>query len=236
MTHPNQDGVLVRQRWNDYAPEQHRVWQTLFDKRVRQLEELVVPEYLQGLATLNLAGDAVPDLARLNERLIAATGWEVIGVTGFLPPRTFFRCLADRRFPSTLTIRAADRLDYVPEPDIFHDVFGHVPLLAIPSYAEYVHRFGQLAAACSDDELERYARIFWFTIEFGLAGNLSDPKVYGSGLISSEADCRNALGRSCTRLPFDPAKVVAQSFSVDCIQEVLFVVPSLASLPRVLEC
>lgn len=139
-------------------------------------------------------------------------------------------------FPTTVTIRTADRLDYVPAPDIFHDVFGHVPLHANPVFADFLHRFGVVAAQAGDPEtIERLARFFWFTVEFGLITEGDQIKVYGSGLISSHADAANALGPTCERRPFSLDAVFEQSFRIDELQPVLFVVEDFAQLFRAVE-
>jgi phenylalanine-4-hydroxylase len=154
-----------------------------------------------------------------------------MGVGGFMPPVVFFRCLAERRFPTTLTIRPRAKLDYLPEPDIFHDVFGHVPLHADPVFADFLQHFGALAAVSpGEKETEEMARLFWFTVEFGLIKEAGRTKVYGSGLISSHGDAANALGPKCDRRPFDLDAVIAQPYEIDRMQDVLFVVDSFDQL------
>jgi phenylalanine-4-hydroxylase len=175
-------------------------------------------------------------LATLNRRLVSRTGWSAVPVEGFLPAGEFFRCLARRMFPTTVTIRPGDRLDYVPEPDIFHDVFGHVPLHADPVFADFLQRFGELAAAAATPEAtERMARLFWFTVEFGLIREAGAVKVYGSGLISSHADAANALGKGCERRPFVLEQVLDQPFRIDDLQPVLFVVEDFGQLFEAVE-
>ena len=139
----------------------------------------------------------------------------------------FFRCLARRRFPTTLTVRPRAQLDYLPEPDIFHDVFGHVPLHAHPAFADFLQEFGALASeAATEEETTAMARLFWFTVEFGLVHEAGRVKIYGSGLISSHGDAANALGPGCQRRPFSLDAVLAQPFDIDRLQDVLFVVES----------
>jgi phenylalanine-4-hydroxylase len=186
--------------------------------------------FLDGAAAIGLRPDAVPDLADVNARLAARTGWAAVAVRGFLPAREFFACLARRRFPTTVTVRPKDRLDYVPEPDIFHDVFGHVPLHADPVFADFLQMFGTRAAGASDDQLTRLTRLFWFTVEFGLIREEGAVKLYGSGLISSAGDAANALSDRCDRRPFSWNAVVAQPFAIDRLQDVLFVIESFEEL------
>jgi phenylalanine-4-hydroxylase len=153
-----------------------------------------------------------------------------VPVDGFLPAGEFFASLARREFPTTITVRPPDQLEYLPEPDIFHDVFGHVPLHANPPFADFLQDFGVRAARAGADELVGYTRLFWFTIEFGLVREEGEVRIYGSGLISSEKDAANALGPLCERRPFSRARVMAQDFRIDDIQPVLFVAEGLEQL------
>jgi len=167
----------------------------------------------------------------VNKRLSRLTGWSAVPVTGFIPAREFFRCLAQRRFPTTITVRPPESLEYVTAPDIFHDVFGHVPLHANTVFADFLKRFGALAAQAIDEEdVTRMARLFWFTVEFGLVREDAEIKLYGSGLISSSADAAGALGPTCDRRPFELEAVMCQPFEIDRLQDVLFVVDSFDQL------
>lgn len=221
----------VTQRWNGYAPEQHAVWATLYRRRMGSLRITASQAFLRGAEAIGLSSEFVPDLADVNRRLGRRTGWAAVPVAGFLPAPLFFACLAERRFPTTVTVRSRDQLDYVPEPDIFHDVFGHVPLHADPIFARFLQEFGARASAARNaDETERMARLFWFTVEFGLVREAGQVKVYGSGLISSHGDAANALGPTCDRRPFSLDAVFAQPFEIDRLQDVLFVVESFDEL------
>ncbi|MEO8215643.1 MAG: phenylalanine 4-monooxygenase [Acidobacteriota bacterium] len=218
---------LVTQKWEEYETEQHSVWSLLYSRRMESLRTTASRAWLEGAATIGLRLDVVPDLTLLNSRLEKRTGWNAVAVSGFIPAPEFFRMLSVRRFPTTITVRKRERLDYVPEPDIFHDVFGHVPLHAHPVFADFLQRFGALATrAKSDEATERMARLFWFTVEFGLIRENGEIKVYGSGLISSADDARNALGPDCDRRPFRLDDVLEQPFRIDELQEVLFIIDS----------
>ncbi len=222
---------FIRQNWASYTDEQHAAWQTLYARRMPALRTSASRVFLDGADAIGLESEFIPDLAILNRRLASRTGWRAVPVDGFLPAQEFFACLAERAFPTTVTIRAMDRLDYVPEPDIFHDVFGHVPLHADPVFADFLQRFGAVASQAQDAELvERLARLFWFTVEFGLIRERGTIKVYGSGLISSHADAANALGPGCDRRPFRLDAVLEQSFRIDELQPVLFVVEHFSQL------
>jgi phenylalanine-4-hydroxylase len=216
---------FTEQHWDAYTREDHEVWSILYERRMKTLATTASRVFLDGARNIGLSSERVPDLRDVNARLGATTGWAAVPVSGFLPARDFFACLAHRRFPTTVTVRPRAQLDYLPEPDIFHDVFGHVPLHSDPVFADFLQRFGQAATlAQSDAGVEAMARLFWFTVEFGLIREGGDVKVYGSGLISSHGDAANALGPKCDRRPFSLGAVMAQPFEIDHFQEVLFVV------------
>lgn len=217
--------AFIEQRYERYDDEAHDVWRLLYARRMETLRETGSEVFLDGMARIGLAPDRVPDLTDINRRLGEATGWAAVGVGGYIPAATFFRCLARRRFPTTLIVRPRAQLDYLPEPDIFHDVFGHVPLHADPVFADFLQGFGALAAESrTEDEITAMARLFWFTVEFGLVRERGKVKVYGSGLVSSHGDAANALGPRCDRRPFVLDEVLAQPFEIDQLQDVLFVV------------
>jgi len=222
---------FIRQDWAAYTDQEHAVWQTLYARRMPALRPSASRVFLAGAEAIGLESEFIPDLAILNRRLGPRTGWSAVPVDGFLPAPDFFASLARKEFPTTVTIRAMDRLDYVPEPDIFHDVFGHVPLHADPVFADFLQRFGAVAARARDPEaVERLARLFWFTVEFGLIREDGVVKIYGSGLISSHADAANALGPGCDRRRFSLNAVLGQSFRIDELQPILFVVEDFGQL------
>jgi phenylalanine-4-hydroxylase len=228
---PGSTSFFITQDWSAYTPEDHAVWKILFERRMTALERTGSRLFLEGAQRIGLGADQVPDLAEVNRRLTPRTGWTAVPVSGFLPAREFFSCLAARRFPTTVTVRPREQLDYVPEPDIFHDVFGHVPLHAHPVFADFLQRFGRGAAsAVTDDQIRAMTRLFWFTVEFGLIREGGEVKVYGSGLISSHGDAANALSPACDRRPFSVAAVLAQPFEIDHLQDVLFVLDSYEQL------
>jgi len=214
-----------------YTPEDHSVWGILFEKRMRELAENGSRVFLDGARVIGLHPDRVPDLREVNRRLSARTGWNAVPVDGFIEPRDFFRCLAQRCFPTTVIVRGMAQLDYLPEPDIFHDVFGHVPLHADPVFADFLQHFGAVAVRARTEEQTRaMASLFWFTVEFGLVREAGRTKVYGSGLISSAGDAANALGPTCERRPLSLDAVVRQPYRIDRLQDVLFVADSFDQL------
>jgi phenylalanine-4-hydroxylase len=231
LSHEVSPSVPTVQNWPGYTDEEHLVWATLYGRRMPALRNTASRVFLRGVDDIGLESECIPELTVLNRRLSRRTGWRAVPVAGFLPAEAFFASLARREFPTTVTIRSAERLDYVPEPDIFHDVFGHVPLHADPVFADFLQRFGAIASAARTPvETERMARLFWFTVEFGLILEKDGVRAYGSGLISSHADAANALGPDCEHRPFDLDQVLDQPFRIDELQPVLFVVRSFDQL------
>ena len=227
---------FTTQDWNAYSADDHRAWSLLYERRMTELDNTGSRLFLDGAERIGLRADSVPDLRDVNARLDPLTGWNAVPVRGFIPAHDFFTCLAGRRFPTTVTVRPLDQLEYLPEPDIFHDVFGHVPLHADPTFAAFLERFGEVALlARTDIETQQMARLFWFTVEFGLVHERGATRVYGSGLISSAGDARNALSDRCERRPFTLDAVIAQPFEIDHFQDVLFVVEDFAQLFEAVE-
>ncbi|HEX7705768.1 MAG TPA: phenylalanine 4-monooxygenase [Thermoanaerobaculia bacterium] len=228
---PILDEFGTRQEWSSYSDGEHTTWGLLWELRMRDLPLQASHAWLRGADSIGLSADQLPDLAQMNRRLAALTGWEAVAVTGYLPADAFFTMLAQRRFPTTIGIRPMSRLDYTPEPDIFHDVFGHVPLHADCLFADFLQAFGARASqATTETERERLTRLFWFTVEFGLVREAGAMRVYGSGLISSSADAANALGEACVRRPFDLDAILAQPFRIDELQPVLYFVDDFSQL------
>jgi phenylalanine-4-hydroxylase len=234
--HTPAPATFITQDWSAYTDENHLAWSMLYDRRMETLRDTGSSVFLEGAATIGIKRDTVPDLTEVNARLAERTGWAAVPVSGFLPAKEFFGCLAERRFPTTVSVRPMAQLDYLPEPDIFHDVFGHVPLHAHPVFADFLQRFGQAATrAVTEEQVEAMARLFWFTVEFGLVQEDGRVKVYGSGLISSHGDAANALGDTCDRRPFSLDAVLAQPFEIDRLQDVLFVVDDYKQLFEAVE-
>lgn len=228
------DQLKITQQYDRYSAENHDVWGILFEKRMKQLRDEGAGSrvFLEGAARINLQRDRVPRLGEVNARLNALTGWSSHGVPGYLPPKAFFAFLAQRQFPTTVTVRPKTSMDYLPEPDIIHDVFGHVPLHADPVFADFLQTYGK-AALYTDSEYhtERLARLFWFTVEFGLIHEEGRVKLYGSGLISSEGEGHHALeSAEVDRRPFEMERVCATGFEIDHYQPILYVLDSFEQL------
>lgn len=244
----------VTQHYDRYSEENHRVWKMLYEKRWDVLAKQASRTYLAGLEAINLVPDRVPllfgeakdpfDPSRkvvgINEYLRELTGWQSHGVPGYLPAKAFFSCLSRREFPSTIVIRPETQMDYLPEPDIFHDVFGHVPLHADPVFADFLQTYGQAALVAGPEHEEALARLFWFTVEFGLISEDDRLKIYGSGTISSHSESEYALGApegtggykngQIERRAFDLQRVIETPFEIDHFQDIVYVLDSFEQL------
>jgi len=218
---------LIEQDYAGYTAEQHAIWSELVRRRMPQIEQHAAQEYLDGFAYLDLPYDRLPSLRALSVKLGRRTGWNTTAVSGFMPGPAFFEMLAARRFPTTTSLRGRDSLEYTPEPDIFHDVFGHVPMHAHPVFADFLQRYGQLCARIDDEPtLERIGRVFWYTVEFGLIRQHGRIRVYGSGLISSNGECSNVLHSGCAVRPFVLDEVLRTPVKVDEMHKLLFAIES----------
>lgn len=217
---------LIEQQWAHYTPEQHALWAELVSRRMPQLRESACQEYLEGFELIGLREDRLPNLQAVSARLEPRTGWQSTPVSGFLPADAFFEMLAARMFPTTTWLRARESMEYTPEPDIFHDVFGHVPMHAHPVFADFLQRYGAICAGLIKDPvaLERMGRLFWFTVEFGLIRQDGAVKVYGSGLISSHGECSRVLVGGCEVKDFDLDKVMDTVVDTGEMQPVLYAV------------
>jgi phenylalanine-4-hydroxylase len=220
---------LIQQDWAAYTPEQHAIWSDLVARRMPQLEEHACAEYLDGFRAIGLQPDSLPDLTAVSARLQPRTGWQSSPVSGFLPADAFFEMLSARMFPTTTWIRSRDAMEYTPEPDIFHDVFGHVPMHAHPVFADFLEHYGKVCAGLTDaDALERMGRLFWFTVEFGVIRERGAIKVYGSGLISSHGECTQVIERTggLEIRDFKLADVLEEKVDTGNMQKVLYAIES----------
>jgi phenylalanine-4-hydroxylase len=218
---------IIEQNFAAYTDEQHSIWAELVGRVLPELERRAAQEYLDGFQIIGLRRDRLPNLAAVSARLAPRTGWNSIPVSGFLPAAAFFEMLASRRFPTTTWLRSRESLEYTPEPDIFHDVFGHVPMHAHRVFADFLERYGRVCAAIDDARvLERLGRLFWYTVEFGLIRHGNEIKVYGSGLISSHGECRNVIDGHCAVRNFSLDEVLNTPVKVDELHKLLFAVNS----------
>lgn len=222
----------VPQRWGDYTPAEHAMWDRLFARQAGMLPGRVVPAFLEGLDTLGMAEPGIPDFAALSERLMKATGWQIVAVPGLVPDAVFFEHLANRRFVAGRFIRTPEQRDYLEEPDVFHDVFGHAPLLANPVYADYMQAYGEGGLrAAGTGVLGKLARLYWYTVEFGLIREAGALRLYGAGIVSSFGESVFALDDpSPNRLGFDLKRVMRTRYRIDDYQQTYFVIDSFEDL------
>jgi phenylalanine-4-hydroxylase len=228
------DDWTIPQHWERFTAEDHRVWDLLFARQQELLERRAVRAFHEGLDALRLSRPGIPQLDELNERLFARTGWTVVSVPGLVPDDIFFEHLSNRRFPAGNFIRSARQLDYLEEPDVFHDVFGHVPLLAQPEVADFMQAMGEEGLhALEVGALHRLARLYWYTVEFGLAREDGALKIYGAGILSSFGESRFALESPEPNRPaFDIARVLRTRYRSDAFQQSYFVIDSFEELLR----
>ena len=222
----------IDQNWDRYTQAEHDVWITLYERQAQLLPGRAAEPFLKGLEALDLHRAGIPDFGRINEELRRLTGWTVVAVPGLVPDEVFFDHLASRRFPAGQFIRKPEQLDYLQEPDVFHDVFGHVPMLTDPTFADYMQAYGEGGRrALEVGRLHNLARLYWYTVEFGLLETPQGLRIYGAGIVSSHAESIFALDDpSPSRLGFDLERVMRTPYRIDDFQQIYFVIPSLQSL------
>ena len=222
----------IDQQWSRYEASEHGVWLDLYERQATLLPGRACDAFLNGLDALDLHRSGIPNFARINEDLRRLTGWSVVAVPGLVPDAVFFDHLANRRLPAGQFIRRPDQLDYLQEPDIFHDVFGHVPMLTDPTFADYMQAYGEGGLrALGLGQLHNLARLYWYTVEFGLLATPQGLRIYGAGIVSSRAETLFALeDPSPNRLAFDLERLMRTPYRIDDFQQVYFVVPSLKAL------
>lgn len=229
----------MQQHYDQYTPEDHAVWQILFDRQIDNLQGKACPLYLDALADLSpvLHAQAVPNFGALNAALLAATGWQIHVVPGLIPPDEFFTLLADRKFCSSTWLRKRSQLDYLEEPDMFHDIFGHIPLLMDPDYAHVMHLIGKMGvqAARHRDQLDEIERLYWFTIEFGLLQQGQHLEIYGAGILSSYGEAREVFEPGAIIKPWDLHALMHNPFDKTMLQPYYYGLPGWATLYTAVE-
>jgi phenylalanine-4-hydroxylase len=225
---------IIEQNWSAYSDEDHNTWRTLFTRQVETLRGLACEDFFEGLARLRLTAEQVPDYRELNVHLRAATGWEVVAVPGLIAAEPFFQMLASKKFPAGTFIRTPAQLDYLEEPDIFHDVFGHVPLLSDPAYASYMQAYGHAGLEAAKHKGTKFlARLNWYTIEFGLIKSDAGVRAYGAGIMSSYGEARYVRDDpSAHFVQFDLDRVMRTGYYIDDFQATYFVIDSFDALSR----
>jgi phenylalanine-4-hydroxylase len=213
-----------------YSPEEHETWRLLFARQRSLLPGRASDEYLAGLERMRFPEERIPSLRDASAVLSETTGWRVARVPGLLHEEDFFAHLARRVFPSTDFIRPRREMDYTPAPDLFHDVFGHTPMITNPAFADFYQRLGMAALAAGGVDRRRLERFYWFTVEFGLIRTGHGLRIYGNGILSSFAETHHCLTDQVGKLPFDADRIVEMDYDVSHLQPVLFVIDSFEQL------
>ena len=226
--------AVVEQPYEQYSDTDHTVWSRLFERQHRVLPGRACREFLDAQDAMGMSAEAIPRFSEINQVLSAATGWTLIGVEGLLPELTFFDHLANRRFPVTWWIRSPEQIDYISEPDLFHDLFGHVPLLMNPMFAEYMAAYGRggiKAHGIGPEALTELTRLYWYTVEFGLIDTAEGLRIYGSGIVSSKGESIHCLESPApNRIGFDLERIMRTRYRIDSFQKTYFVIDSFEQL------
>lgn len=225
---------VVQQPWDSYSQTDHEVWDTLYQRQRELLPGRACKEFMEGVERFGLGDGGIPKFSDLNQVLKQATGWEVVAVEGLLPDEVFFDHLANRRFPVSWWIRKPDQLDYLSEPDLFHDLFGHVPLLLNPVFADYMQAYGRggmKAFAIGPEALMNLTRLYWYTVEFGLMHTDEGMRIYGAGIVSSKGESIYSLDSPApNRIGFDIERVMSTRYRIDTYQRTYFVIENFEQL------
>ncbi len=229
---PQRADWTIDQGWELYTAEDHAVWRTLFERQSKLLPGRACDAFVQGMRDLPIGPEQIPDFRALSEVLMQRNGWQVVAVPGLVPDDVFFAHLANRRFPAGQFIRKPHELDYLEEPDVFHDVFGHVPMLMNPAIADYIQAYGEGGLRAQKlGVLDKLARVYWYTVEFGLVQQADGLRIYGAGIASSYTESVFALDDvSPNRIAFDLERVMRTQYRIDDFQESYFVIDDLAQL------
>ncbi|WP_093535375.1 phenylalanine 4-monooxygenase [Stenotrophomonas rhizophila] len=226
--------AVVEQPWESYTAADHATWSTLYQRQRELLVGRASKEFLQAQDEMGMNAHMIPRFDQLNEVLGAATGWTLVGVEGLLPELDFFDHLANRRFPVTWWIRRPEQIDYIAEPDMFHDLFGHVPLLMNPVFADYMAAYGRggvKAHAIGPEALQHLTRLYWYTVEFGLINTPEGLRIYGAGIVSSKGESLYSLESAApNRIGFDLERIMRTRYRIDTFQKTYFVIDSYEQL------
>jgi len=229
----------MKQQYDNYTTENHQTWGLLFDRQIENLQDKACGDYLAAIESLKDAhhGGAIPDFRDLNSKLWAATGFSIEVVKGLIPVNEFFELLSRRRFCSSTWIRRRDQLDYLEEPDMFHDIFGHIPLLLNPTYADFMQQFGALGVKYAHDPhaVAQLERLYWYTIEFGLILEKSQPRIYGAGIMSSFGESKQIFETDITIHDFDIHAILNHQFKKEVMQTEYYTIGSFYQLFKSLE-
>lgn len=223
----------MTQNMNAYTAEDKKVWKTLFERQVLNLQGKVCREYEEALDSMKevMNADEIPDFEKVNQWFENKTGWKIKVVPGLIPVDEFFELLAQKQFCSSTWLRSMEQLDYLEEPDMFHDTFGHIPLLANPYFSDFMQAFGELGCKMRDDAgfVLQLQRLYWYTIEFGMIGT-TEPKIYGAGIISSFGETNRSISQDVRKITFTMEEVLQKTFKTDEVQEEYVCIDSFETL------
>jgi len=221
------------QGYDRYTEEDKQVWKVLFERQMKILPVVASPEYLEGIEQMGFNADELPNFDKINARLAELTDWNVVAVPGFIEPVDFFPLLANKKFPATTWLRKMDELDFLPEPDMFHDVIGHLPLLSNQVFCNFFQKIGELGCQYlhKPKAVSMLGGLYWYAVEFGLIRSEQDElKVYGAGVLSSYGEIKSALSASSEYIPFDAERILNMSYDDSHVQERYFVIDSFDQL------
>lgn len=225
---------IVEQPWDDYSAEEHATWRALYLRQRELLVGRAADEFLAAQDAMGMSEAAIPKFSDINKVLKQTTGWQIIGVEGLLPELDFFDHLANRRFPVTWWIRRPEQIDYIEEPDLFHDLFGHVPLLMLPVFADYMAAYGRggvKAHGIGPEALMHLTRLYWYTVEFGLIQQADGLRIYGAGIVSSKGESLYSLESPApNRIGFNLERIMRTRYRIDTYQKTYFVIDSFEQL------
>ena len=222
----------IKQIYSNYSAEDFKVWELLYLKQFNLLRGIVSQAFLNGLDLLDFNSSKIPDFIDINKKLKKLTSWQIKTVSNIAEPVYFFSCLAKKQFTSTCWLRTIKEIDYLEEPDMFHDVFGHIPLLSNHTYSDFFQKIGVLSLEFIDDDfkIKQLQRLYWFTIEFGLVKNQDTFDIYGAGIISSEKEIKNVYSENSIKKPFNLSEILKQDFIIDKVQPIYFFIDSFDQL------
>lgn len=222
---PDEDGFI------QYSDEENAIWKHLYERQIKLIEHRACDEYFEGIHKLKMSSERIPQLPEINEVLNKTTGWGVAPVPALINFETFFNLLADKKFPVATFIRTWEELDYLQEPDVFHEIFGHCAMLTHPHFAEFTHTYGKLGQAASKEDRVFLARLYWFTVEFGLMNTEKGLRIYGGGILSSKGETIYCLDDpKAERVPFEVLDVLRTPYRIDIMQPLYYVLDGLSAL------
>lgn len=224
----------LEQIYSNYTSEDFKVWELLYNRQTDFIENKVAVEFLESLETVGFTSDRIPNFKEVNNTLSKYTGWQIITVPNLAPANVFFNHLSEKRFTATCWLRALDQIDYLEEPDMFHDVFAHTPLLSNKEYTDFFQKIGQRALQVihEPEKVTMLQRLYWFTIEFGLIRSSEETKIYGAGIISSKGEAEYSLSNESTKLDYDVTKIMNHPYRTDIIQDTYYVIDSFEQLTK----